>query len=196
MMLQWIWFAMMAASLVFSMIRGIGAQMLGAAIQGTADAIVLIVNLGAGYLFFCGLIELIKAAGVAERLNHLLKPILGILMRNTKREETARAISMNLSANVLGLGNAATPMGIEAMRLMEAERAERPGVIHDMYMLLILNATSIQLIPTTVLALRATAGSVNPGVVLVPGILCTGLSTLTGVALGLICRRFMEKHHA
>lgn len=187
---------MMMASLVFAMFRGLGVQMIGAALQGTADAIALIVNLGAGYLFFCGLIALVKAAGVAEWLNNLLKPVLRVLLRSTKGEAATSAISMNLSANVLGLGNAATPMGIEAMRLMEAERSVRPAVAHDMYMLLILNATSIQLIPTTVLALRAGAGSANPGAVLVPGLLCTGLSTLTGVVLGLICRHFAEKRHA
>ena len=131
-----------------------------------------------------------------QKLNRLLKPLLRLLMPSVKREETKQAVTMNLSANLLGLGNAATPMGMSAMRLMEQERMETPAVQHAMYMLLILNATSIQLIPTTVLTLRIAAGSAAPNAILLPSLLCTAASTAVGVSLGLICRGWMEKRHA
>lgn len=98
--------------------------------------------------------------------------------------------------NMLGLGNAATPQGMEAMRLMEEERKKAPCVEHDMYMLLILNATSIQLIPTTVLALRAAAGSADAGAIVLPSLVCTAVSTAVGAVLGLICRRRREARRA
>ena len=103
---------------------------------------------------------------------------------------------MNLSMNMLGLGNAATPQGMEAMRLMEEERKKAPCVEHDMYMLLILNATSIQLSPTTVLALRAAAGSADAGAIVLPSLVCTAVSTAVGAVLGLICRRRREARRA
>ncbi|MEF9877989.1 MAG: spore maturation protein A [Clostridia bacterium] len=196
MLLQWIWFAMMAASLVFACASGKADAILPAAIQGGTDAILLFVNLSAGYLLFCGFIEIAKGAGVPAYLNRLLQPVLRLLMPSVRREETKQAITMNLSANVLGLGNAATPMGMNAMKMMEAERLQNPAVGHAMYMLLIVNATSIQLIPTMVLTLRMAAGSAQPNAILLPSLLCTAVSTCVGVALGLVCRCAMEHAHA
>lgn len=196
MFLQWIWFLMMAASILFACLTGRAEQMLPAALHGASEAISLIVSLGAGYLFFCGLIEIMKALRVPQRLNRVLGPLLRRLMPSVRGEETRQAVTMNLSANLLGLGNAATPMGMDAMRRMERERALNPEVEHAMYMLLILNATSIQLIPTTVLTLRIAAGSAAPNAILLPGLACTAASTVVGVALGLLCRRVMGNRHA
>ncbi len=187
---------MMAASILYACMTGGAAQMLPAAMKGAGEAIALTISLGAGYLLFCGLIQIMKALEVPQKLNRLLKPLLRLLMPSVKREETKQAVTMNLSANLLGLGNAATPMGMNAMRLMEQERMETPAVQHAMYMLLIVNATSIQLIPTTVLTLRIAAGSAAPNAILLPSLLCTAASTAVGVSLGLICRGWMEKRHA
>ena len=115
--------------------------MLPAAMKGAGEAIALTISLGAGYLLFCGLIQIMKALEVPQKLNRLLKPLLRLLMPSVKREETKQAVTMNLSANLLGLGNAATPMGMSAMRLMEQERMETPAVQHAMYMLLIEHST-------------------------------------------------------
>ena len=183
---------MMAASILYACMTGGAAQMLPAAMKGAGEAIALTISLGAGYLLFCGLIQIMKALEVPQKLNRLLKPLLRLLMPSVKREETKQAVTMNLSANLLGLGNAATPMGMSAMRLMEQERMETPAVQHAMYMLLIVNATSIQLIPT----LRIAAGSAAPNAILLPSLLCTAASTAVGVSLGLICRGWMEKRHA
>ncbi|MEG1014358.1 MAG: spore maturation protein A [Clostridia bacterium] len=196
MFLQWIWFLMAAVSLIYGCVTGRGGIMLEAAMKGSSEAISLIVNLGAGYLLFCGFIEMAKGAGVPAYLNRLLQPVLRLLMPSVRREETKQAITMNLSANVLGLGNAATPMGMNAMKMMEAERLQNPAVGHAMYMLLIVNATSIQLIPTMVLTLRMAAGSAQPNAILLPSLLCTAVSTCVGVALGLVCRCAMEHAHA
>lgn len=188
MALQWIWLGMMGGSLVYACIHGQAGTLLQAALQGTGSAIQLTVSLGAGYLFFCGLMEIMKGVGVAKQLNRLLRPALRLLMPSLVNGKAQEAVTMNLSMNLLGLGNAATPAGMEAMRQMEAERKLRPAVQHDMYMLLILNATSIQLLPTTVLALRVAAESVNPNAVLLPSILCTAFSTVVGAVLALVWR--------
>ena len=163
-------------------------MVLASAIGGCADAIGIIVNLSAGYLLFCGFLSIVDALGAARQLGRMLSPVTKRLMPAHRGAEAAKAIAMNLSANLLGLGNAATPTGVEAMRLMEKESEAAPEVRHDMSMLMILNATSIQLIPTTVLTLRVAAGSADPNRVLVPSLICTVASTAVGVALGLVCR--------
>ena len=146
---------MTGGSLVYAAFCGRGPEMLAAALGATADAITLTLTLGAGYLLFCGWMRILQALGAPGALERLVHPALRVLMPGVRGKEARQAVCMNLSMNMLGLGNAATPQGMEAMRLMEEERKKAPCVEHDMYMLLILNATSIQLIPTTVLALEA-----------------------------------------
>ena len=128
-------------------------------------------------------------------LTRVLSPLMGKLMPNIRNEEAKGAVTLNLAMNILGMGNAATPAGLEAMKRMEAERSLCPAVRHDMEMLLILNATSLQLLPTTVLTLRMAAGSSEPNAVLIPTILCTAFSAITGVACGLLCRCRKERRH-
>lgn len=192
--LQWLWLGMTGGSLVYAALCGRGQQMLAAALEGSANAISLTLTLGAGYLLFCGWLRILRALGAPEALERLLRPALRLLMPGVRGKEARQAVCMNLSMNMLGLGNAATPQGMEAMRLMEEERRKAPRIAHDMYMLLILNATSIQLIPTTVLALRVAAGSADAGAVVLPSLICTAVSTGVGAALGMLCRRREMRH--
>lgn len=187
MLLQWLWFLMMAGSIGWACFSGQAGTMLSAAMEGCSNAIELTLRLGAGYMLFGGLMEIAGACGVSAMLERMVKPVLRRCMPNLG--SASEAVAMNLSMNMLGLGNAATPKGIEAMRLMEKERQKNPMVIHDMFMLLIINATSIQLLPTTVVALRAAAGSADPGSIVLPTLLCTAVSTITGVGLGCLFRR-------
>ena len=194
-MLQLIWCAMATGSLGYALLAGKGTAMLEAALAGCERAISLTLQLGAGYVLFCGLMEMVKAAGVQQGLKKLLRPVLHLLTPAISKEETKEAVVMSLAMNVLGLGNAATPAGVQAMRLMEDERLLRSSVRHDMEMFLILHATGLQLLPTTVLTLRAAAGSARGNAVLVPVMICTGVSTITGVGLGLLMRwREGRKH--
>jgi len=194
-MIHQMWFIMMAASVVCGMVQGAGGRMLDAALGGCAKAVSVTVELGAGYLFFCGLMAIARSMQAEQRMQKLLSPLLRRLMPHLQNAETRGAVAVNLSMNVLGMGNAATPAGLQAMRLMAKERELRPWVRHDMEMMLILNATSLQLLPTTVLALRTAAGSVNVNAVLIPTIACTAFSTLTGVFCGMLCRRWEERRH-
>lgn len=194
MFLQLMWFIMMAASLVFAVIGGNAQEMMAAALKGTENAIALTIRLGAGYLFFSGLMEIAREAKIPQGMERLLCPVMKRLMPCTKNPQAREAVTMNLSMNLLGVGNAATPLGIEAVGLMDAECAQNPRARHDLYMFLILNATSIQLLPTTVLALRAAAGSADVNAVIVPTLICTAASTLAGVLCGLMLRRREERH--
>lgn len=184
-----IWLAMTAGSLLYAAAAGTMEQMLEAALMGAENAIGLTLRLCAGYMLFCGLMEIAREAGTAGMLERWLKPLLRRLMPAVRREETQQAVALNLSMNMLGLGNAATPMGLQAVRLMDEEALENPKVRHDLYMLLILNSTSLQLLPTTVLSLRAAAGSADVQAVVLPTLLCTAFSTLMGVMAALLLKR-------
>ena len=195
MLLQWLWFFMMSASLLYALATGKAAGMLEAALTGTGNALGLSLRLCAGYLFFCGLIEIVKALRLPEKISRALGPLLHRLMPGLADGEARQAVCLNLTANLLGLGNAATPTGMEAVRLLDQAARQRPQARHAIYMLLILNATSIQLLPTTILSLRAAAGSAAPQAILLPTIACTCLSTLVGAGLGLGCMRWQEARH-
>ena len=194
-MIHQIWFTMMGCSILCALYRGGAELVLEAALSGCAKALSVTLELCAGYLFFCGLMEIAKALKAEQGMQKLLSPLLGRLMPHLQKPETRGAVALNLSMNVLGMGNAATPAGLHAMRLMAKERERLPAVWHDMEMLLILNATSLQLLPTTVLTLRMAAGSANVNAVLLPTIACTAFSTVTGVLFGLLCRKWEENRH-
>ena len=189
-MIQLIWFAMMTGSVLYAAVTDRGGQILPALLKGCENAIALTLQLGAGYLLFCGLMEIAKEAGVPRGMERMLRPVLRRLMPSVREESTRRTIAMNLSMNMLGMGNAATPLGIEAVKKLDAEAAVHPPVRHDLWMLLVLNATSIQLLPTTVLTLRTLAGSADVNAIVVPSLLCTAVSTFVGAGLASLWRRY------
>jgi len=194
-MIHHIWFLMMAISIIYGCVQEGGKGVLEAALGGCGNAVSLTLELCGGYMFFCGLMEIAAALRAEKGLTNLFSPVMKKLLPNIRTQETSRAVTLNLAMNVLGMGNAATPAGLEAMRCMEAEHCLRPAVSHDMEMFLILNATSLQLLPTTVLTLRTAAGSSDANAILLPTILCTAFSTITGIACGLICRFVEEQKH-
>lgn len=195
-MLHQMWFVSVWISIAFATLCGNGTGVLEVALGGCSKAIAVTLELCSGYMFFCGMIEMAKAVGAERGMQKLLSPLLGKLMPHLKNADTCGAVALNLSMNVMGMGNAATPAGLAAMRCITKERELRPEIKHDMEMMLILNATSLQLLPTTVLALRMTSGSSSVNAVLIPTIICTAVSTVTGVACGLVCRKWEEKKHA
>ena len=191
-MIQTIWFGMMAGSVFYACLTGNAAQMMSAAMQGTQRSVTLTMELCAGYLLFCGLMEIAKALHIPGGLGRMMKPVFRLLLPGAGKASEAAAV--NLSMNMLGLGNAATPAGMDAIRQLELERKRNPLVQHDMYMLLILNATGVQLFPTTMLAIRTSADSANPGAILFPVLAATAVSTFVGALAGIGCRKWGIVH--
>ncbi len=192
MLLQCLWLVMLSSSVVYSCAVGQANVVLTSCLEGCQNAITLTLQLGAGYLFFCGMMEIVQALALPQKMEKAIRPFLQWIMPHVSKTKTKQAVCMNLSANLLGIGNAATPMGIEAMHLMDDEAKHNPAIRHSMMMFLIVNATSIQLLPTTILTLRIAAGSNQPSAVIVPNMLCTALSTTVGIGLALLCRRFIN----
>lgn len=147
--------------------------------QGANKAVSLALTLLAGYSLWLGLFNLIEKIGWQSKIARFLRPIVNLLFPGAS-EKTIGFLSMNISSNLIGLGNAATPMGINAVCSMY-DGSERAS--DNMIMLLVLSATSLQLIPSTVIGMRVERGSTSPVSFLPACLVATTLSTLIGVIL-------------
>ena len=151
---------------------------LAALLEGAGKGATVCLSLVAPYSVWLGLMRVWEDSGLARGISKLLKPLSKRLFK-TEDEEALQAISMNLSVNLLGISGAATPYGIQAANLLDkTENAE-----YSSAMLFVLNATSIQLIPTAIIGVRVALHSANPTDVIVPTFLATLLSTVLGVCL-------------
>ncbi len=141
------------------------------------EAVQAAISLAGGFAFFCGMLEILRQAGAAESLGRRLAPALQRLMGRDLQKDALEPVTLNLTANLLGLGNAATPMGIEAAKRMATDGRATDALC----LFLVINASSVQLLPATVIALRASAGSAHPGIITLPTLAATGISTLVGI---------------
>ena len=174
-----IWFALVFVSLVVLVFTN-PALALNAMMQGANEAVSLSIKLVASYSLWLGIFNLMEKVGATEFIAKLLSPIVKFLFPHSSKIAKKHAC-MNMSANLLGLANAATPMGISTIEEM-SKNEECQG---DIKTFLVISATSLQLLPTTVLAMRVNALSQNPTSILIPCIVATVSSTVLGV---LICK--------
>ena len=181
MTMAWIWTGMAVLSILCGLATGRGELVAAAAVEGAQAAVELCVSIAGMLCLWTGVMEIMRRSGLAEGLSRLLRPVLSLLFPQVSGDRGVMdSISANVSANLLGLGNAATPLGIEAVRRMERKS---PGTASDaMCMLVVCNTASIQLIPTTVASVRAAAGSSAPFDILPAVWLASALSVGVGIA--------------
>lgn len=185
-----LWVGMIVISLICGLLTGNGEAVGAAAVSGAAQGVELCLSMAGLLCLWTGVMEVMRRCGLADKLSRLLRPLLRRLFPAFAGDkEVMDAVSANISANLLGLGNAATPLGLEASRLM-ARRT--PGVASDgLCMFVVCNTASIQLIPTTVAGLRSAAGCTTPFDILPAVWLASTLSIITGVtAVKLFSRLF------
>lgn len=183
-----IWLFMMTLSIGL-LIWTSPSLVLGEMISASSGALKLCIELCAVYAVWLGILELVDASGLGQKLAKVLKPIIKRLFK-IDNSEIERMIALNMSANMLGLGNAATPMGIKAMKALD----DGSGIATPaMIMLIVLNATSIQLLPSTVIGLRAAAGSASPADIILPTLIATTVTSGLGIILVKICNSIRAK---
>ena len=185
MVMSWIWTGIVLISLVFSLFSGRGAQLSSAVTQGAQAGVTLCISIAGSICLWSGVGNLMDKAGLTEKLAALLRPLLKLLFPSTKTDpQLGKHISANMCANFLGLGNAATPMGIKAVKRMINSR--KPTLATDeMCRLIVLNTASIQLIPANVAAVRTALGCKNPFDIL-PAVWVTSLCS-AGLGVALAC---------
>ena len=190
-MINYIWFVMIFLGLIVGIFTGNGEGISNAIIGSIDSTVSFIIGLVGLMCFWCGVMKVAEKSGFTEKLAKLMKPILKLIFKESAKDEKALgAIVMNITANMMGLGNAATPFGIKAMEEMDRLNNEKGRASNDMALFLVLNAACIQLVPSTVLSIRAAAGSTNPGVIILPAILSTGTAAIVGV----ICCKILQRY--
>lgn len=162
MVMSWIWTGIIGISLVCAVILGNGSALAAAVPQGAQAGITLAISIAGSICLWTGVGKLMERAGMTRMLSKLLSPILRKLFPTTQKDEKARHyLCANICANILGLGNAATPMGIQAAKRLTDQK--QPAVATDeLCRLIVLNTASIQLIPANVAAIRAGLGAAAP----------------------------------
>lgn len=162
MVMSWIFTGLLALSTVCAMVLGNGSALAEACVSGAHNGITLAISIAGSLCLWTGVGKLMERIGMTGMLARLLRPLLHRLFPSTKQDlSLASSLSANICANFLGLGNAATPMGIQAAKRLV--RPDRPGVAtNELCRLIVLNTASIQLIPANVAAIRASLGCATP----------------------------------
>lgn len=186
-MLSFLWVFMILAAIGCSLFAGTAGALSGAAMEGAASAIQIALTLAGPMCLWCGVGELMRRCGLREKLAQVLWPVLGRLFPKLRQQRDGfSALGANVTANLLGLGNAATPMGIEACKAMN----DGTGTATDeQCRLVVMNTASIQLLPTTVAALRGSLGCKTPLDIL-PAV---WLTSVCSVAMGLVLCKLLQK---
>ena len=185
--MAYLWAGMFIIGTAAVAIRDGGAAALSAMLAGAGEAVSLCLELAGSYLLFCGLMGIMKKAGMMESLSRLLEKPVRFLCPGAG--EATGSIALALSANMLGLGNAATPLGLAAMRQLSEASPRKGYATFDMCAFIALNSSALQLLPTGVIALRQAAGSQSPASILLPTLLATG----SGTALSILLLRILYR---
>ena len=189
MVMSWIWTGILLVSIIFSIINSNISAVSGAVLSGAQSGITLALSMAGTICLWSGIAEVMQGAGLTKSLARLLSPLTGKIFPGAKKDSLlAQDLSANICANLLGLGNAATPLGIRAVKRMI--QAKNPSVAtNEMCRLIVLNTASIQLIPATVAGVRASLGCTTPFDIL-PAVWITSLCS---AGLGLIAAYLFGK---
>lgn len=187
-LLNYIWAALILISVFCAMVTGRMPQLSASVLSGAAGAVELVIAMAGMMCAWTGLMKIADAGGITGLLSRLLNPLMRLLFPSLKKGSPAvRAICMNITANLLGLGNAATPMGIAAMKEL-AKLNPSQTADNAMVMFVVINASSIQLIPTFMGTLRAKYGSPAPFDIL-PAV---WLASVIALLAGIVAAKAME----
>ncbi len=179
-MLNYIWAVMMITAIIFSIFTGRISEVSSALMSGAEDAVGMTISLMGIMCFWTGIMNIAENTGVTDIIAKLLTPLTKILFPKLKDAKAKNAIIMNMTANMLGLSNAATPLGLKAMQELN-RLADGKTATDEMCMFIVINTASLQIIPSTVIALRQAAGSATPTDIIIPVWVCSICVITAGV---------------
>jgi len=190
-MINYIWFFLIFCGVLVGLLSGNGDIISKAIINSCGNTVTFVIELTGIMCFWCGVMKVAENSGLTEKISKILKPILKLIFKEAAKDEKALgAIVMNLTANMMGLSNAATPFGIKAMEEMDRLNKDKETASNDMALFLVLNATCIQLVPSTIISIRAACNSANPGIIILP----TLISTATAAIVGVMCCKILQRY--
>lgn len=167
---------------MYALISGKVNEINNGIFESISDAVELSITFLGTICLWNGIMEIVKKTSLIEKLTNFLKPLVNFLFPDLKKNENAKQeISMNMIANILGLGNAATPLGLKAMKTMQKENKKKDTLSNAMMMFIVINTASIQLIPTNVIAIRTSLQSENATSIIVPVWIATIIAGVVGI---------------
>lgn len=190
----WSWIIVLA--ITYGIVTGRGQDLANAILEVPLNSFKLALTIVTAACFWSGFMKIMIDIGLVDIISKWLKPLLKIIFPNLNDKEALGYISTNIAANLLGLGSAATPSGIKAMkRLQEISKLPKDVASDDMITFLVLNTAGVTLIPTTVIAIRQSLNAKNPTDFVLVGLLATLLATILGVIFERIIRRPYVNNH-
>lgn len=193
-MLNIVWPFFIIISFSFAILSGNFENLNSSIFEGANDAVTLSINLLGSLCLWSGIMQIASDSSLVKKLSKLLSPILNFLFPSLiTNNKIKKEISMNIIANILGLGNASTPLGLKAMESMQKENPKKDTLSNPMMMFIVINTASIQLIPTTVIAIRNSLNSQNPTSIIFPTWIATILAAISGIFVTKLLIKFTNK---
>lgn len=185
-----IWLMIICFSLVYGMFTGRGELLSKVILNIPKESFDLLITMITAACFWSGMMKIMEKVGIVDFIAKKIRPLFKLIMPNLKDEKALNYISMNIAANIFGLGYAATPSGLKAVkRMQELNEGDKNEATDEMVTFLVLNTAGVTLIPTSVMAIRASLGSVNPADMLIYPIIATLLSCVSGLIADAYYRR-------
>ena len=181
-MLNILWPIFIILSVIYAVLFGKMEELNTGIFSSLSEAVELTITFLGTICLWSGIMEIAKQTSLINKLNKILRPFINFLFPDLKNNEEAKQeISMNMIANILGLGNAATPLGIKAMKTMQRENKRKDTLTNSMMMFIVINTASIQLIPTNVIAIRTSLNSQSPTSIILPVWIATIVAGIIGI---------------
>ncbi len=185
-----IWLFIICFSITYGIATGRGAELSNVILNVPKEAFNLLITMITAACFWSGMMKIMESVGIVEFIAKKIRPIFKLIMPNLKDETALNYVSMNIAANIFGLGYAATPSGLKAVkRMQELNDGDKSEATDEMVTFLVLNTAGVTLIPTSVMAIRAALGAKNPADMLVFPIIATLMSCVAGLIADAIYRR-------
>ena len=192
-MLNKIWPIFLIVSIIYAIFTGNINNINNGIFEYAKKAVDLSITFLGTMCLWTGIIEIIKETTLINKLKKIIRPIMKILFPNIKKQDKEYdEITMNIIANMLGIGNAATPLGIKAMQTMQEKNKNKKELSNSMIVFIILNTASIQIIPTTIIAIRNSLGSTNPTKILIPIWIASISAAIVGVFITKVILKFRK----
>jgi spore maturation protein A len=184
----------MASGIIYAGMNGRIEVVTSSAISAAKSAVELAINLIGVMCLWLGIMKIAELSGLVRVISYILHPLIGLLFPSVPRNHPAMgAIIMTISANMLGLGNAVTPLGIKAMQELQTLNPKKDTATPAMCTLLALCTTGFTLVPATIIALRSAAGSVNPTEIVGPTLVVSLLATILVLVIDRLCRAIWKQ---
>ena len=181
-MLNILWPIFIIISFIYAFLTGNIENANNSIFNYSSKAVELTITLLSTMCIWTGLIKILEKTTAIKKITKILQPFIIFLFPEMKKNDKAKEeISMNIIANILGLGNAATPIGLKAMQTMQSENINKKKLSNSMAMLIVINTASIQIIPTTVIAIRNSLNSINPTSIILPVLIATFSAAFAGI---------------